>query len=149
MLANINNLREIARRCQTGEPLSNNLSLWLGESLNAFLNRQCNSIEDALGIRAPRGGIPWWREEAIRQRDDAIRKLAAAWFADLRPATQARQVHTLAIRYAASAWRYDRDRDDLPAHYLGKPQQWLWQAFRSGAPMPVCERQLRQILSQT
>ena len=29
MLPNIRNLREISRRCQTGEPLPNDLSAWL------------------------------------------------------------------------------------------------------------------------
>ena len=148
MISNIANLREIARRCRTGEPLSSNLSLWLGDSLNAFLSRQCASIEDALGLRAPRGGVPWWREEAIRRRDSAIRTLADDLFTELRPSTQARQIHTLAVRYAASAWRYDQCLEQVPVHYRGKPHEWLWQAFKSGAPMPICERQLRQILAR-
>lgn len=148
MISNIANLREIARRCRTGEPLSHNLSLWLGDSLNAFLSRQCASIEDALGLRAPRGGVPWWREEAIRRRDSAIRTLADDQFTELRPSAQARQIHTLAVRYAASAWRYDRCLEQVPAHYQGKPNEWLWRAFKSGAPMPICERQLRQILAR-
>ena len=147
MMASIQNLREIVRRCQSGEPLSDNLSIWLGQSLNAFLNRQCPSIEDAFGLRAPRGGVPWWREEAIRCRDHAIRTLADRLFSGLRPSAQARQIHTLAIRYATSAWRHDMHLDSLPAHYDGKAHEWLWRAFKSGAPMPICERQLRQILA--
>jgi hypothetical protein len=146
MMASIDNLREIVRRCQSGEPLSDNLSLWLGQSLSAFLNRRCSSIEDAFGLRAPRGGVPWWREEAIRRRDKAIRILADRLFADLRPSAQAKQIRTLSIRYATSSWRHDQDLDELPAHYHGKPHEWLWHAFKSGAPMPICERQLRQIL---
>lgn len=148
MMTTIENLREIVRRCKSGEPLSDNLSLWLGESLNSFLNRRCSTIEVALGLHAPRGGVPWWREEAIRQRDRAIRMLAHRLFAELRPSAQARHIHKLAVRYAASAWRHDRHLEDLPAHYDGKPHEWLWHAFKSGAPMPVCERQLRQILGQ-
>jgi len=148
MMSTISNLREIARCCQTGEPLSENLSIWLGDSLNAFLDRRCTSIEDALGLRAPRGGVPWWREEAMHRRDRALRELANRQFAGLRPASQAKRIHTLALRYAASSWRHDQYLDGLPAHYRGKPHEWLWRAFRSGAPMPICERQLRQILGR-
>ena len=147
MLSSIENFREIARRCQSGEPLTDTLSIWLGQSLNAFLNRQCSSIEDAFGLRAPRGGIPWWREEAIRCRDAAIRMLAERHFSDLRRSAQARQIHTLAMRYAASSWRHDRHLKSLPPHYSGKPHEWLWRAFKSRAPMPICERQMRQILA--
>jgi hypothetical protein len=148
MLATIGNLREIARVCRSGEPLDSELAGWLGASLEEFLCRRAPTIEEALGLRAPRGGVPWWLEEAMRQRDAALRELAAALFPALSGTAQARQIHALAVRYAASAWRHDAARDAMPPHYAGKANAWLWRAFKSGAPMPICERQLRNILPQ-
>ena len=146
-MAAVGNLREIAGRCQSGMPLDDALARWLATSLDRFLHRRCSSIEDAFGLRAPRGGVPWWLEEAIRCRDAALRELAARHFTELSVAARARRIHSIAARYGASAWRHDRDSDARPERYRGTPSEFLWRAFKSGAPMPVCERQLRNILA--
>ena len=148
MLSTINNLREIARRCQAGEALDDSLARWLGSSLEQFLVRRYRTIEDALGIRAPRGGIPWWLEEAMRQRDAALRNLADQMFGALSPTAQAKRIYTLAVRYCSSSWRHDSNSELMPLNYRGKSTEWLWRAFKSGAPMPIGERQLRHILAR-
>ncbi len=62
MLVQINNLREVARRCIAGEPMGDELSNWFGTSLQNFLERRSDTIEDALGLRAPRAACPGgWR----------------------------------------------------------------------------------------
>ena len=147
MLSSIQNLREITRLCHAGEPLDQDLSRWLGNSLQDFLDHRCRSIDDALGLRFPQGGIPWWREEAIRARDAALRQLVARYFAALNTSARAREVFRLSIRYAGSAWRYDREREMMPHHYAGTGHEYLWRAFQSGAAMPIGERQLRTILA--
>jgi len=146
MFMAIDNLREIARRCQLGESLPADLSVWLGTSLNEFLSHRQRSIDDALGIRRARGGVPWWMEEAMRRRDAALRELAGRHFASLSLSAQARAVHTLSIRYAATAWLFDRRAKTMPTEHGGKPRELLWRAFKSGAPMPIGERQLRHIM---
>jgi hypothetical protein len=146
-MATIGYLREIAGLCHSGKPLDETLAQWLGAALDQFLRRRCPTIEDALGLRAARGGVPWWLEEAIRCRDGALRELADRHFAGLRVAARARQIHSISARYAAAAWRHDRERDAMPERYQGAPAELLWRAFKSGAPMPVCERQLRNILA--
>jgi len=148
MLSTIDNLRQIARCCQSGQVLDANLSRWLGASLERFLRRQCHTIEDAMGLKAPRGGVPWWLEEGMRRRDAALRELAERHLAEFSPSAQARQIHLLALRYGASAWSHDQTASEMPARYSGKPSEWLWRAFKSGAPMPICERQLRNILAR-
>jgi hypothetical protein len=35
----------------------------------------------------------------------------------------------------------------MPETYEGTPLEFLWRAFKSGAPMPIGERQLRRILA--
>ena len=147
MLSSIQNLREITRLCHAGEPLDQDLSRWLGNSLQDFLDHRCRSIDAALGLRFAQGGIPWWREEAIRARDAALRQLVARYFAALNTSTRAREVFRLSIRYAGSAWRHDRERETMPHHYAGTGHENLWRAFQSGAAMPIGERQLRTILA--
>ncbi len=148
MLAEINSLREVARRCLAGEPLDPDLSSWLGTSLCDFLERRSSTIEDALGLRGPQGGVPWWMEDAIRARDAALRELAARFHGARSVSGQAREIRLRAVRYAASAWRFDRARSQMPARYAGTQSEYLWRAFKSGAAMPISERQLRNILAR-
>jgi hypothetical protein len=146
MVDAIKQLREIAKRCACGQPLHEDLSRWLAECLERFLAHQAESIEEALGIQSMRGGIPWWREEAIRQRDALLRLLALRHFSGLSLTRRSREIYLLARRYAETAWRFDRNLPAMPDRYRHKPQELLFQAFRLAAPMPVCERHLRTIL---
>ncbi len=143
----IDKLREVARRCTAGEPLSPGLAQWLGSALHGYLTRQYQTVGQAMNLRFPQGGVPWWREEAIRARDASLRALAERFFTDLSPCAQAHKVWTIARRYAASAWRFDGDAADMPGTYTGTPKEYLWHAFKSGATMPLGERQLRNILA--
>ncbi len=147
ILAIIDNLREITAQCLAGEPLGRDLAGWLGSALDGYLTHQCRTLEEAMGLVFPKGGIPWWREEAIRKRDAALRYLAETFLADLSPCRQAREIWTIAMRYAASTWRFDRDSEDMPERYAGSLKECLWRAFKSGAAMPLGERQLRNILA--
>ncbi len=147
MLTEIENLREIARCCQAGEPLDDDLSRWLGSRLEDFLSQRRPSLGEAFGLRGAQGGVPWWLEAAIRKRNAALRELAECLCSDGSATALARQVHRLTVRYAGTSWNRDRRRDDMPGAYAGTPKACLWRAFTSGAAMPVCERQLRSILA--
>jgi len=139
-------LRDIAKKCKSGLPLPPTHAKWLGEVIHAFLEREAASLEEIMGLRFGRGGLPWRRAEAMRQRDEALRELAAAFFTETGPCATAREIATLAVRYGASAWRDDRNHDAMPQRYIGKPQAYLWRAFKSGATMPLGERQIRNIV---
>jgi hypothetical protein len=147
MLATIELLQTISARCLADQPLDERQRHWLGSVLAKYLAHRSPTIEDAMQLRADRGGIPWWREQANRKRDTALRELARRHLAHLSVTAQARQVHTLCVRYGASAWRFDRERQAMPAHYADTANEWLWMAFASGATMPIGERQLRTVLS--
>ena len=148
MLKSIEMLREICDCCQSHEPLSQNQCDWLGRSLEDFLTQRCTSLREAFGLLAPQGGIPWWREEGMRTRDQALRTLAEIFCEGYSVSARARFIGTLARRYAASSWRFDRERSEMPAYYTGTPRQFLWEAFKSGAPMPISERRLRSLLAE-
>ena len=147
MLHAIDNMRSVVELCQTRQPLPEPLAAWLANSLQAFLDMQTPSLNHAFGIRNARGGIPWRTEVCIRQRDEALRSLAATFMCDLSIAAQAERIHQLSSRYAASTWRFDRERQAPPPSYRGTPHEILWFAFKAGATMPLCKRQLRTILS--
>jgi len=142
----IDRLRTVSDLCRRGEPLDDELAVWLGSCLRQFLERGAESIEEAFGVPSCRGGMPWWKEERVRQRDAALRLLARSLPADLSVGARAREIHTCAVRYAASAWRHDRRAVEMPHIYAGTPREFLWRAFRTGAPMPLGERQLRNII---
>jgi hypothetical protein len=139
-------LEEIARRCRDGRPLNPCDSHWLAEAINSYLDKNVMSLEEALGLRYGRGGVPWWRERALRNRDAVLRKLSDRFFAEQSLCQRSREIATMASRYAACAWPRDRQKADMPEHYRGTPREYLWMAFESGATMPLSERQIRNIL---
>ena len=142
----IERLRTVSQLCQQGQPLDDELAVWFGNCLMEFLERGATSFEEAFGLPSCRGGMPWWKEERVRRRDSALRALARCLPAELSVSARAREIHTRAVRYAASAWRLDRRTGDMPRAYAGTERELLWRAFRSGAPMPLGERQLRNII---
>jgi hypothetical protein len=147
MLAEITYLREVAQKCRSGAALEPKLASWLGSCLENYLNHRARDMDDAFSLRNGRGGVPWWMEEALHKRDAALRKLSESHFIGLSPTACARKIRESSERYAASSWRFDQKRPEMPKAYKGTPKQYLWKAFQSGAPMPIGERQLRAILS--
>ena len=79
--------------------------------------------------------------------EDALRELVERFHGTRSVSGQAQEVRRRALRYAASAWRFDRDRDAMPPRYDGTQKEYLWRAFKAGAAMPLSERQLRSILA--
>ena len=147
MMTSIDKLKEIAQRCMEAEPLSEEQIRWLGCALDEFLCHRTKSLAEAFGIFQARGGVPWWVERAIRERDAALRQLSALFYTDVSISSRASQIATKARRYAATAWRFDRERKEMPPSYAGTPTQWIWIAFKSGARMPISERHLRSLLA--
>jgi hypothetical protein len=146
MTTPVENLKKFVRCSQLGVPPEKDVICWLGDRLNAVLVHRVSSFEEAFGLQNLRGGVPWWLESAMQERNKALRELARYHLADQSRTQQARKIATLSSRYMAAAWRFDKDRPEMPARYKGQPQEWLWQAFKSGASMPLSERQLRNIL---
>ena len=143
----IDNIRVLAQLCRSRQPLPESLSAWLANSLQSFLDQRVPSLNDAFGIRNARGGIPWRVEASNRARDAALRTLAMHFLCDLSISAQAKRIHQMTVRYAAGNWRFDRDCEAMPPGYAGQAQEYIWRAFKSGATMPLCTRQLRTILA--
>jgi hypothetical protein len=149
MSSSIKKLREISDCCRAGAPLSPALGAWLGRALQDYLCRRVSKLDEAFGLRFGRGGVPWWRVLAIRERDIALRSLASAFFPDAPVHRQATLIHQLSTRYAAANWILDRASETMPTRYVATPNEFVWRAFISGAPMPLCRRRLQSILAQS
>jgi hypothetical protein len=148
MSLSVERLRTIQEIIRTGGAMPADLARWVQSGLDRFLKRQARDLDDAFGLYMGQGGVPWWREEAIARRDEALRRFAAA--SREAPAgitARARFVAQAIRRYGSSAWLLEREHDAPPATAPGTPREFLWRAFKSGAPMPLGERQLRTILS--
>ena len=148
MLQEIDHLREIADRCRGGGALDPSLAKWLGACLDRYLTRRVSHMDEAFGIRSARGGVPWRMEVAIRERDAALRAFARQLPSFLSVRARARTICQLSTRYAATAWRFDKDKSEMPQFYAGTPNEQLWTAFRSGAPMPLGERRVSEIITK-
>jgi hypothetical protein len=148
MLVHIENLRDIAECCSRGDPLDPQLACWLSSCLNVFLSERTNHMDEAFGIRSPRGGVPWRTEYAMRIRDAALRQLSQNLDRSRSPRARAIEIHRLTMSYATTSWRWDKTKSEMPPQYSGTSKEQLWIAFHSGAPMPIGERRLRQVLAE-
>ncbi|MCZ6862595.1 MAG: hypothetical protein O7I42_20375 [Alphaproteobacteria bacterium] len=147
MLGNIETLYAIHSRCMGDLPLTPDLRNWLANSLGRYLAHDCDNLNEAFGVIQGHGGIPWWRERAIRQRDAALRALSREAFGNISVYSRARAIAKISERYQTTCWPRDRLLDEMPERYQGTPKAHLWRAFASEAKMPVSERRLRTLLS--
>jgi hypothetical protein len=127
-------------------PLPRDLQNWLAESLGRYLGHDCDNLNEAFGVVQGHGGVPWWREREIRERDAALRALAHAHMGGLSVYARAKAVAEISERYETTCWPRDRRLDAMPGRYRGTAKEHLWRAFMSGAKMSVSERRLRTLL---
>jgi hypothetical protein len=147
MLGNIETLHAIHSRCAGDMPLTPGLRSWLANSLGRYLGHDCDNLNEAFGVIQGHGGVPWWRERAIRERDEALRALSQEVYSDFSVYSRAKSIHALTARYQTTCWPRDRLLDEMPERYRGTPKAHLWRAFRSEAKMPISERRLRTLLA--
>jgi len=146
MLGNIEALSRIREQCAADKPLPAELSAWLAESLERYLRHDCPTLNEAFGVVQGHGGVPWWRERGMRERDAALRALADRHFTGMSTHQRAKAIRECAERYETVCWPRDRQLAAMPGRYRGTVQEHLWRAFRAGAKMPVSERRLRTLL---
>ena len=144
-LASIAGLRRLAAALVDGDDDAR----WLASRLrNYFADAPRGLTVDMAFDLAPMPGTnAWWTDLAIETRDAALRTMAIRFWPDRGVASQAYQIERRASRYAASSWRFDRERSDMPECYVGTDMECLWRAFASGATMPLSKRQLQTILA--
>ena len=147
MPGNIETLHAIHSRCAGDLPLTADLRSWLASSLDRYLTHDCDNLNEAFGLVQGHGGVPWWRERAIRQRDEALRALSRETYGDISVYSSAKAIAEISERYQTTCWPRDRQLSEMPERYRGTPKAYLWRAFKSEAKMPVSERRLRTLLA--
>lgn len=140
-------LNQLLKACAENQPIPDELRCWLARSLEGFLQNDCKTLNEAFGICQDHGGIPWWKERAIRLRDEALREMARIHFPEGTVTTRAKAIAQQSERYATTNWPRDRVLDDMPSGYADRPLHYIWLAFKSGAKMPVSQRHLRTLLA--
>ena len=123
---------------------------WLAPRLNHYLTGASEgvSLEQVLDLAVSPGQAPWWREEAQRARDNAIRELADQHFGNLDLNSQADEILQTIRRYRRGRWRFDRLEERMPETYANTPSESLYEVFRRGdGDVPESRRHLRRILS--
>jgi len=122
-----------AAAMQAAASIPHELAQWLERALGAS------------GVRrgAARGG---WPDAAGEARDAVLRALAQRFYPCVPVSTQAARINALAATYAFLNWPRDRERPQIPARYRNTPEEYLWAAFKCGAPMPLPRRELRRVL---
>lgn len=79
-------------------------------------------------------------------RDEILRALAQRFYPGVPVSTQAARIHLLAVAYAIANRPSCRMDPHCPPQHRGRPEEYLWAAFKSGASMPIAPRELRRIL---
>ena len=148
MLGNIETLQAIHNRYAKDLPLTPELRSWVADSLGRYLGHDCDNLNEAFGVIQDHGGVPWWRERAIRERDAALRALSRGHYSTISVYSRAKAIAAISERYQTTCWPRDRLLDEMPERYRGTCKEHLWRAFRSEAKMPVSERRLRTLLSE-
>lgn len=123
-------LRAVAAAIENGEPIPRDE---VDEAIGELRRLQAETSRSALR----------------RRRAAALQGLAGALAPGGRVSARADAVRQAARRYEARWRRVDRFLADMPISYVGKPEQYLWQAFSAGAeldssnPVPLGETFLR------
>ena len=142
MSAEVDLLRRIAARRETEAD-----RLILADRIRTYLQSAPDglTLDSAFGLIARSGEHRWWRTEALRTRDAAIRALAAAFYPDRSHAKQAAEIRAALLAYRTTTWRFDRCLTEPPARYLGTAREIMFDCMRACDVVPS-ERQVRRIL---
>ena len=136
---------EPADRLPASPAVPPELALWLRRARGVLA--ECGAIDSALG--APAADLPWPGDaEAARvaARNTVLKALAHQFFTGVPVSIQATLIAMRAERFAFTQWPRDREHAQIPARYRDTPDEFLWAAFKSGAPMPLDKRALRRVL---
>jgi len=141
---------EPADRLPASAALPAELALWLQRSLGTVAERGVAERGGADAAPAtPPAELPWpgnAESARIALRNAVLRALAHRFFTGVPVSIQAGLIGVRAERFEFAQWPRDRKRGHLPAGYRDTPDEFLWAAFKSGAPMPLDKRSLRRIL---
>lgn len=134
-------LRAIAATLLEDDP--DGAGAWFNAALQQFqaAARHGLTLEQAFGLQCGPGERPWWHSEALEQRDEILRRLAAAHFPTLGTRPAAAAISRALARYEGGRWRRDKDFMAPPEGVAGE----LFRLLKLG--VPLSEGTIRRALS--
>ena len=119
---------------------------WFVHALEAVLDGRQASLDQALGLKPGPGQRSLKTRCQLQERDALYRRAWRRFYADLKPAPAARELHRVFRRYEASAWIRDRGGSvNCPERLIGKPQALAWETLSRENPTLSADR-IRKIL---
>ena len=103
-------------------------------------------IDVALGLRSAPGQPDLLTVERLKARNELYRLVARRFFADLRLTPRTYAVRRVVNRYAASAWRNDRNKVTCP-HEAETQKALLWQILNLTGGAVLGTSQLFKVLN--
>ncbi|PCK87039.1 hypothetical protein CPT32_09535 [Rhizobium sophoriradicis] len=116
----------------------------IAAGLNRFLSGETDDVAAALDLKVPRGKRRWRRAWDGAARDIAIREIAVKFFPALKPSQQAEALAAALRRYATSAWRTDRQKQECP-YRASDIRAALW-LILTRVDHPLSAERIRKIL---
>lgn len=117
----------------------------LAAAIMEVLAGRQNSLDAALGLRR-RGGISLKIAAVHARRDDAIRAIAAQFYAGTPAAAMPATLAKTLLSFQTRSWPRLAMRETVPAHLVGTADGALFALFKLG-DVPVSRRQLARILA--
>ena len=149
-IESVEKLRELLAVAESGQLAA--LGTWLLPRLENYLTNAPHgtTLDEALDLTVAPGGLPWWRQEELDQRNVAFRDLAKKHFGNLDLNGQADEILRAARRYRGGRWRFDRSTEFNSKKYADLRSQLLYEAFWHGdGDVPDSKRQICRILDDT
>ena len=84
--------------------------------------------------------------EALARRDALIRDCVSIHYGEHSDSAAAELLQVDLARYAASAWRHERDADKVPDHRRSKPSGYFWRILQIDEHV-LSARQIRRVLA--
>ena len=126
------------------DPSDTHVAAWVATRIAEYLEHAAEgrTLDEALGLKPGRGEASWWRLEAMKARDAAIKRFAQP-FADEPVAEQARRVLVAADRYRRGRWRFDQGGE---GRYDDPQTQALYRLMTATRGRVPGERTVRDVL---
>ena len=100
-------------------------------------------MEDTFGISPEAWQQPWWREEEVCKRNEAIIELAQT-LNEKNNSKKAKRLRELLLRYSNARWKHDRAHG-IPED-ADKTRQLFYTILKSNGGKILSERTIRDIL---
>jgi hypothetical protein len=114
-------------------------------SLDAYVEREAASLDDAFGLVRARGERDARNRAALSERDQLLRQAAAQFYPRATPAEAGRLLASKMEWYLTSAWARERGASACPPRHAGRVEECLWKALKA-EPRALSSERIEKVL---